>query len=56
MWCSNVQPVKGMACRCLLEALGGRSKVKQEKAKGLLAPLCAVTAAGNARRFNGLRG
>ena len=44
-----------MACRCLLEALSGRSKVKQEKAKGSQTPLCAVTAAGNARRTNGLQ-
>ena len=45
-----------MAFRWLLEALGGRSKVKQEKAKGSQTPLCAVTTAGNARRFEGLRG
>ena len=47
---------KTMACRCLLEALSGQSKVKQEKAQGSQASPCAVTAAGNARRFKGLWG
>ena len=48
--------VKSMACRCLPEALSGRSKVKQEKAQESQASPCAATAAGNARRVKGLRG